>query len=281
MEFDDHDDDDDDDDMDPGEYLDWEPAPEYWGEVGLSDDESLSGGDLEGGSSEGAWSSDEADHERPFFDAMQEVQEEDGIAHIEPVEEEEGEAHEPYHSDSASGNDSELHGHPISDDEEGYEDSFIDDEEEEGAAGYNTQRTRQHRQNRVHSVIDLDDSEDESEGRHSDLIDTDEESLDARTMARQLGRGMRLGGGGVDYDTDVEEPFRGPRQSPINIDDNDDDDDGEDCVDNPARGNYGHRIYADDDDDDDEEEDEEDVRPRRTGLRRRLYHFVDDEDSDS
>lgn len=273
---DDHEDDD--DDIDADEYFGWGPAP-YWRDMGLSDDESLSGDDLdEGESSEGEWSGDEEDHERALFEALREAREEGGIAHIEPVEEEEAHEHEPYHSDSASGTDSDVHERPDSDDEEEYEDSFIDDEEEDGVNDHN-RRTRQ-RRSREHSVINPVDSEDEPEGGHTvldvlDQEDTDEESLDARAVARRIGRGMRLGGGGVEYGTDMDSPFRGLRGHSIVDDSDDDEEDGYGTdMDSPFQGqrgrhNYGRRMYEGDDDDDDDEDEEEEVQPRRyrAGLR--------------
>lgn len=152
----------------------------------------------DGGDSERSWTSDGEDdghnallaHQAEFIDMINngppwpqfgQLREDDGVAHIEEIEDPEEEEGEDTEDVFHSGSDSDPHSHPSSgeEQEEDYEDSFIDDDEEDGANGYNLRR---HDLRRRDQAIDLVDSEDDDGGNIHRAI----------ALAGRLGGGMRL-----------------------------------------------------------------------------------------
>lgn len=309
MDDDDDEEDDDDDHWDGGHGDDdgiWEhDAQPGWGPMNLSDesmsDEESQLDEGESSDSDGDWSSDDdgsdlRDHRNEVINVIDgalgwnygqrfQARAPRGIAHIEELENlDEDDDAESSHSESHSNSGSEhtrSYGHPHSDEEEGYEDSFIDDNEEDGANGYNIGNRRPRQlQNQHQNIVDL--------------VDTDDESVDHGAMARRLGRAIRLGAG-AGVDDGEPPPFTSDgrrnaerRESPIIVDDEQEQD-----SDSPAIGGGQRRsrivrrpiVHGDDEEECevDEVEDEE-VRPagRRSGPRprRRAPVFVDsDEDS--
>ncbi|KAF9453304.1 hypothetical protein P691DRAFT_801117 [Macrolepiota fuliginosa MF-IS2] len=323
-----------DEESDDGDELDGEhfvgPLHPAWHDVMDLTDESMSdaGSDLDGNdsgsdsgsgeddgvSSEGSWSSDGEDDHHHLLDHRHELIEalhgipnwplgrrfrhrEPGVAHIEEVDGDDDEEDEDGDGDSQSDSDSDSDSRPHSGDEE---DSFIDDDEEDGAHAYHLRhRGQHHRRVRNPELVELFDSDGDDEPQIA--LNEDDNAGDPREIARQLGRGMRLGGGGRGTPPPppvipVHARRNGRRRENLVVVDVDidiDDDHGEDRANGgggrrrgAGLGRIGRRRVVHDEpseEDGDEDEDVQEVRPagrRRGNARRRVFETDADDASE-
>lgn len=259
------------------------------------EDGFISESDGEDDESERSWSSDEGgDHDNPLLDHQRDMvnmmhddpywpfgprllRREPGAARIEEVEEEEDED-----EDDVSHSDDDSHSHPGSvEDEEAYEDSFIDDDEEDGPQGYHL-RSHNHNRRQRNRFEALEVSDDDEPPINLD----EDDGVDHRALARRLGRGMRMGAG-----TPPPPPIPGPerrrrrRESPIVVDGEDGDDHGVGSrVRRRGVGRAGRRrrIVHEEPSEDEVDivvDDEGEVRPagrRQRNARQRVRVFIDE-----